>query len=175
MSDFLQSTLRSIILTFVFTAANISCASLKANKEDFVDTPQLLQLEIGINKQEYKLEESIILKCNITNLGETTINLKPILFMDIEIHLKYRNEEGVLPFGPKVLLNELLRKEDVIKLNPRDSYSFIRTIDKRNYLIPNKVGQYELYVIYRNLMNELGGIKLWTGEVKSNTVMFEIK
>ncbi len=41
--------------------------------------------------------------------------------------------------------------------------------------MPNKIGQYELYIIYHNMIENLYGIEFLIGEVKSNVVKFEIK
>lgn len=165
------------LLVSNFILINISCASsnnLIPNKEDIIQMSNILKLNIELNKQVYSLEEPIVIQCTIINLENNTINLKPILFMDLEIHLKYENEKEIVPFGPKVLLKELLRGEDIIKLESGRSYSFSKTIDKKIYVMPSKFGRYELFAIYRNLTKELERIKLWTGEIKSNTVEFEI-
>lgn len=166
-----------IILAFPFilstTCWAMSNDSLKT-KEDISPMSEKLKLEIELDKQLYKIEDPIIIKCNISNLGHDSINLHPILFMDLLINLKYQDSPEVMPFGPKILLKELIRKEDIIKLDPGEIYSFKRTVSKDTYIMPSKAGHYEFYVTYSNLVKELGGIKLWVGEIKSNTVKFEI-
>jgi hypothetical protein len=136
---------------------------------------QKLKLEINLNKQYYNLEEPISIKGAITNLSDSEVNLKPLLFMDILVHLKHESDNEILPFGPKILLNELLQKQDIIRLIPQEPFTFERIIDKKMYVMPTKIGRYELYITYRNALKNLEGIELWVGEIKSNTVSFEIK
>jgi hypothetical protein len=173
-----KNSLKMALLLIGFIIINISCAYSSGsliNEEDSVSMSKKLQLEISLDKQYYTVEEPIIVKGSIINLNDCAISLKPLLFMDIMIYLKYENNNETVPFGPKVLLNELLQKEDIIKLNPEETFSFVRTIDKKMYVTPKKIGRYELYIIYRNGLKDLGNIELWVGETKSNTVMFEIK
>ena len=135
-----------------------------------------LKLEIELDKTIYKPEESIMIKVKIENLAKGAINLAPILTMSLLIYLKYEEEQKVVPLEPLILLRELVRKENIIRLHPDESHVFERQISKTlHYIMPNKVGRYELYVIYDNKMENLEGIELWIGEIKSNVVKFEIK
>lgn len=116
-----------------------------------------------------------MIKVKIENLAKGAINLAPILTMSLLVHLKYEDGE-VIPSAPLILLRELVRKENIIKLHPDEPHVFERQISKPlHYIMPNKIGQYELYVIYSNEMENLEGIELWVGEIKSNVVKFEIK
>lgn len=81
---------------------------------------EILKLEIKLGKHIYNTGEPILIECNIINIGQNSINLSPILFNDLEIYLKFENDKEFLPFGPKILLKERLRKEDIIKLKPDD-------------------------------------------------------
>jgi hypothetical protein len=101
--------------------------------------------------------------------------LPPILFLDLRIFLTRENEGQILPFGPKVFTLESIRKEDVITLLSGTSHPFERTITKELYFMPNKVGRYQLYAVYNNKTESIEEIKLWTGELKSNNLDFEIK
>ena len=133
-----------------------------------------LELEIELDKEAYRVEESIKVKCSIKNVSKDTVYLPPPLFMNLIVYLKYQEGQEV-PFGPKVLFSEIVKKEDIIKLQPNESYRFERIVSKELYFMPNKVGQVELFVLYRNKTEGMEEIKLWTGELKSNVVKFEIK
>jgi hypothetical protein len=169
-----------VLLLFVnqFVVTNISFAlsnRLVKDKEDKQYMTEQLKLEIELNNKIYKLNEPIMIKGKIENLTKKTIYLSPVLFMDLLVYLKYEDEQEVVPFGPKVLLYELIKKENIIKLQAGESHHFERIISKELYIMPNKIGQYELYVIYSNKMGNLEGIELWTGELKSNVIRFEVK
>lgn len=166
------------ILISPFILMNVCCAisnDLVEPKEDTLFMNGQLKLEIELDKQIYKVEEPILIKCKISNLSQSLVNLHPILFMDLLVCLKYEDGKKVVPFGPIILLKELIRKEGIIKLEPEQSYSFVRRVDKERYLMPNKIGRYELYALYSNIIKEFEEIKLWVGELKSNVVKFEIK
>jgi len=136
---------------------------------------EILKLEIEIDKHVYSIGQPITVQCTIINFGKNTIKLKPILFNDLEIYLKYGEDGESVPFGPIILLKELIRKSGIIKIGPEQPHSFIRTINEKAYVMPTRIGKYELYIVYQNRMDNLEKIKLWTGEVKSNIVKFEIE
>ncbi|MCF6159319.1 MAG: hypothetical protein E3K32_12305 [wastewater metagenome] len=135
-----------------------------------------VQLELGIelDKEAYRVEEPIKIKCSIKNVSKDMVYLPPPLFMNLIVYLKYQEGQAV-PFGPKVLFSEIIKKEAIIKLQPNESYYFERIISKELYFMPNKVGQVELFVLYRNKTEDMEEIKFWNGELKSNVVTFEIK
>lgn len=159
-----------ILTTFCYAIDN----NLRKIREDISAMKEQLRLEIELDKQVYKVEEPIIIKCKITNLGQNSINLHPFLFMDLLVNLKYKDSSEIVPFGPKILLKELIKKDDIVKLKSGEFYSLKRTVSKETYIMPSKVGYYELYVVYRNVVDELDRIKLWTGEIRSNIVQLEI-
>ena len=144
------------------------------NEEKAMHVSRMLTLEVGLEKDKYAVDEPIVVQCTVTNISQDMINLKPVLFMDLVIYLKYEDGKNVAPFGPKILLRELLQKGDIIELLPGKSFSYKRTINNKTYFMPTSIGKYELYAVYQNGMDDLGKIRLWTGELKSNIVKFEI-
>lgn len=167
----------SLILLPLFILTTICCATgneLPKTKEDTLVMNEQLKLEIELDKPVYKIEEPIIIECKIINLSKDTIKLHPILFMDLLVTLKYKDSSEIVPFGPKILLKELVRKDDIVELKSGEFHSYKKTISQETYIMPSKLGHYELYVIYNNVIKELDRIKLWVGEIKSNIVTFQM-
>ncbi|MBM2834874.1 MAG: hypothetical protein HW406_2035 [Candidatus Brocadiaceae bacterium] len=166
-----------VLFLFPFVFINISCALSNRpvrDREVKQYMTEQLKLEIELYKTIYKPEEPIIIKGKIENLSKGTINLAPVLDMGLDIYLKYDWHE-VTSFGPIFLCFRLIRKESIIKLQAGESHHFKRIISTEEYIMPNKIGQYELYIIYHNMTENLYGIEFLIGEVKSNVVKFEIK
>ena len=170
---------KTLIITMILfliqcVLINISCALNARITGDKQCMTEQLKLEIELDKKVYKPEEPIIIRGKIENLMKKTINLAPVLFMDLLVYLKHDGQE-VVPFGPIVVFYEIITKERIAKLQAGESYSFKRVIHKETYMMPTKIGQYEMYVTYSNMTENLEGIELWVGEIMSNVVKFEIK
>ena len=142
------------------------------NKEALMNNQ--LEIVIDLNRKTYKLGEPIIINGEIKNLTNNTINLAPMLYMNLLVYLKFEDKNTAIPFGPKILLQEIIKKEDITELSPGASYSFRRIISKEMYLMPKETGEYELYVEYSNKTTQIEEKRLWEGKLKSNTVKFRL-
>lgn len=103
-----------ILFLFQIVLINISCAlgnRLVRDKEGKQYMTGQLKLEIELDKTIYKPEEPIRIKGKIENLIKETIYLKPVLFMDLLVNLKYEDGREIAPFGPIVLISELIKKK----------------------------------------------------------------
>jgi hypothetical protein len=117
-----------------------------------------LSLIIEADKRVYQIEEPIIVNCQINNLSPVEIFLLQMLFESLQIYLRNEDEGQEYRLRPIIHLFEIIEKEEVIHLKPHSSFSFQRTINKRFYSMPKKIGKCQLYAIYGNKMEQLGGI-----------------
>ncbi len=164
-------------LTIVFLAISIffKLNMATGHAEGGGSTETQLEFQVKLDKEMYRPLELITIECRMTNTGKKVVTIKPRLYNDVSIYLKHEDEQVERFVGPHILIRQLFRPEDSIKLPPGETNYFWRIINKVAYTMPNKLGKYELYLVYRNLRDELWGIKFWTGKLKSNVVRFEIK
>ncbi len=133
-----------------------------------------LSLEIKLDKKSYRVGETIKVQCIFKNVGESTINIRDILFLDLTFIVIDKESSEKKELGIRTLPNDVWRAQNIIKIVPGDLYADERVINETFYKMPQKAGYYELYVIYFNVSNKYKKIKLWTGKLKSNLVGFEI-
>lgn len=144
-------------------------------KERVVSMDESLKLTVDLNKKNYVFEEPITIKCKIENLKEEVVNLKLLLSSDISVYLRHKEEQAFSRWDSFLLPRELLNKSSIKKIVLGEPYYFEEVISKDTHTMPKKSGKYELYIMYQNGMKNLKGIKLWVGEIKSNTVEFEVQ
>jgi len=144
-------------------------------REGYTNTQSKLMLRIELDKEKYKVTEPITVRCKFENIVETAFKLKPILLFDTLFYLIEVGEKEGHFIGAHILVRERLRKEDIITLPSHGSHMFVITIFKEAYTMPTKPGDYDLHVIYRNASDDLEGIEVWHGEIRSNTVRFRLE
>jgi hypothetical protein len=161
--------LSTSMVSFGFAENNVDF-----DKERAVNMGEPLKLAIELSKRNYTLDESITVKCRIENLQGEEVNLK-LLSSDISVYLRYEADKTFSRWDSLMLPRELLNEGSIKKIGSGESYYLEEVISKETYPMPKKSGKYELYAMYRNGMKKLKGIKLWLGEVRSNTIEFEIQ
>lgn len=177
MSFRVNKNILLVLSITLFILINISCVlsnEFISNKEELAHMDEYLQLTVELNKERYSLGESISIKCKIMNLKKEPVNFKLLLSSDISVYIKHEDEKESSLLSSFILPRELLNKNSIIKIGSGGSHLFEKIIFKEAYFMPKRIGKYELYIIYRNGMKVLGGINLWVGKIKSNTVTFEI-
>jgi hypothetical protein len=123
----------------------------------------------------YELEEPIHVRFEIKNIGHTNVFLSPAL-VHITFFLKHEDEHKEVPLGSRILGTRLIRKEDILRLKSGSTYSFERSIMRQLYFnLPNRIGKFQLYAVYYNGLEHLDNVQVWTGELRSNLLEFEIR
>ncbi|MFA6349747.1 MAG: hypothetical protein WCY12_02305 [Candidatus Omnitrophota bacterium] len=174
-----RSTLFLIVPFLIIFAAYVllNCVlaeDLVSNRGDTMSGKSDLVFEVELAKQTYKIDESITLKCKLKNIGEEVINLMPNFSTDTIIYLKRENQDQAVPFAPRILPKILIKKDRIIELMPKQFYYFEIVLCKEIFIMPRESGHYKLYLVNRSLMREFEGIRIWTGEIESNIVSFEL-
>jgi hypothetical protein len=164
-----------LIIPLVFLVVSHSLVNICSGVEEHGPSDQL-RLLIEIDKNVYAPEERILLKCRIENGTKTTAFLHPLVRSDIDIFLKHESQQHEVPLGSRMLGTQMIRKEDIIIMPAGASFAFELSIIKDWYFnVPREIGKYQLDVIYKNRMESVENMRVWTGELKSNIVEFQIK
>jgi len=164
-----------LTITFLMISIFFKLTMAAGHAEGGGSTETQLKFQIKLDKKRYRSLEPITIECRMTNTGKKVVTIKPRLYNDELIYLKHEDDQVEYFFDSNILIRQRFRPEGIIKLSPGETSCSLRIIDKTAYTMPNKLGRYELYLVYRNLRDELWGIKFWTGKLKSNVVKFEIK
>ncbi len=166
-------TILVVILVIILPLINITYAS-----EGGDDMAKELKLEIELEKEAYKVGESIHFKCRIENVAKKTIRLCPIKLDDILVYLDHENKKRKYPLSPKIMVSYAHSKKDIIILQPGESHEFGWLMFDNVYLMETVrklvIGKYDLNTKYRSLSDDYYHIKIWTGELQSNTVRLDV-
>lgn len=137
------------------------------------DDAMNLEFMIELDKSVYRVGDVIELSCSLKNAGSTQITLGPIFYMNVKVFLGKKGQPlGLL--DPHVLMREKTIGRKPIILSPGQTHEFKRSLGRDWYTLPDTVGGYSLHAVYESQSPEFQGAKVWTGQVKSNTVDFEL-
>lgn len=135
-----------------------------------------LKLTIKLENTSYELEVPIPVKCEIENVGQTNVFLYPSLSSDITLYLKHQDERKATPLSYRFLYTLIIRKEDIVRLQPGGTFLVQKEINRKLYFrYPDRKGKYELYAVYHNRLEHLENIQVWTGELRSNILAFQVR
>lgn len=166
------------LISFILISAfNISCVSANdvlVNKMKKFSEGEGLKLEISTDKKQYNVEEPIVVQYVFKNTGNSIVNFREILFVDISFAVAYEGSQKKI-LDIRTLPNDVNKVQNIITIEAGKSYSEEWVINNIFYVMPKELGRYEMYVIYRNPLEKIKKTKLWTGKLKSNSIGFEIK
>ncbi len=146
-----------------------------SNSEGHQEKGIKLRFTIEMENDFYKVGDPLTLNCKLRNMASKTIFLEPILFSHIAYYLNPLDKYEVLRLYPlKFPGHESAFEEDIIKLPPGENYEFKRTLYKDHFSLPTERYRFNFFVVLTKGIKEIDGVKLWTGELKSNTVEVEI-
>ncbi len=135
-----------------------------------------LKLLIKLEKNWYELEVPIPVKCEIENVGQTNVFLYPTLSIDITLYIEHHDDAKPAPLSSRFLDTLIIRKEDIVRLQPGSTFLVEKEISRKEYFrYPDRKGKYELYAVYHNRREHLENIQVWTGELRSNILEFEVR
>jgi hypothetical protein len=134
-----------------------------------------LEFHIRTDKAVYDSKEPIGVECRITNNGDRTIFLDPIMIVNSKIYIWRKCGKYISPLGIKYFADRLAGKEDLVELPRGASYTAQYPLLRDLFNVPEEPGEYDMYMTYENhLQCTYYGVKLWEGYLTSNTVTLEI-
>jgi hypothetical protein len=133
-----------------------------------------LTLEISTKKKIYETGEKIEVNCSLKNISSSTLVLAPLLHPQT-LHLYFGDsEENAERVDLKRFIQELIRN---ITLKPTETYNFNETLGSEGslYNFRSQKGKYSTFIVYENYNKKCKNVAVWTGSIKSNTLIIEIK
>jgi hypothetical protein len=115
--------------------------------------------------------EKILIHCSLTNLGD--VETRVLVMPSVNVDLQILSKEGRWTDLPLTILRDVhIGKDSIFTVKPNEAYSFDVRIDRRYYEWP-ATGTYEARMVYRNALEKVESVRLWIGQVESNTLKIE--
>jgi hypothetical protein len=123
-------------------------------------------------KASPSLTGEFVLHCQLKNVGEKT---ESFFFLPFPPYIQVRlKQNGVnVDLNPAILRRVRVSKKDIISLKVGESHVFDFEITRREYVWP-AAGIYEATIVYTG-SGKIEGIKVWTGQIESNTFKLEFQ
>jgi hypothetical protein len=139
-----------------------------------------ISLEISLANPVSIVDEGFKLSCRIINSTEHTIKLEPFLYMNVSVHIVALDGKADYQTDIMTFVSEIVTEQSIMVMPPQKDRAFNWYISRKLYpdQYPRRPGKYRLYLVYTNKSESLYGApskRLWVGELRSNTIEFEVK
>jgi hypothetical protein len=140
-----------------------------------------LSLVFKLDKIVYNINEPVIATLTLYKEAETNIlinarmglNFSAALASDRDVTFFFTTPSGQeAGFLVKIRMSPL-NDDNFVILYSGDSIQ--EEYDLEEYYLLDEIGTYTTYAIYENQFDPQNGLSAWKGQIKSNTLQFEIK